>query len=297
MKVQSFISFILLFFTFGFTGCNNKQPEKSDSYQPVFSTDTSEKNTLIFGFPNFSYGETSAPFIKYLNEHLSGAKLKTKASLTYDSYIQDLTDEKFDITFISGVVAPKLENNGYTIIGKIMDDKSYTGVIFTRKDRGIKKIADLKTKRIAIVPFRMIPGTMMPLYYLYQHGLDVNNGITRTDVPSFESAIVATYLGKTDAGVCLKRNWEVYIRQHPEILTKVELKWETPPLINNALLIKKTIDSNITNQLIKALFSMPSSQEGKMALDVLGIKGFEKADKKTYDPMLEFKKKYDAVIL
>lgn len=142
----------------------------------------------------------------------------------------------------------------------------------------------------------MIPGTMMPLFYLYRHGLNVNSNIKKFNVPSFESAIIATYAGKSDAGLSMKRNWEVYVRDHPEILSRVELKWETPTLVNNALLIKNNTDKEITSQLISLLLSMHTTNEGKAALEQLDIKGFEKANSDTYSSMLDFKRRYDAVI-
>jgi phosphonate transport system substrate-binding protein len=96
--------------------------------------------------------------------------------------------------------------------------------------------------------------------------------------------------------LCLKRNWNVYVKNHPEVLEKVELKWETPPLLNNALLVKNTTDKDINSQLTRLFFSLHTNNEGKIALNELGISGFEKADSSTFKPIMEFKKKFDSVI-
>ncbi len=274
--------------------CDPKSPPPS--YQPVFASDTSGNKTLIWGFPSFSYCENAEQIVKYINKRLLHAHIVVKACVNWDEYVSYVNQHAFDISLVNGLEALDATHNGYSIFGKIMNDGEYTAVIFARKDAHIKKVSDLTGKKIAMAPSRMVPGTMMPLYYLYEHGLNVNRDITKVHVSSFESAIISTYLDKSEAGICMKRNWIVYIRDHPEILTKVELKWETPPLVNNALLVKNNTDKEITAQLMSLFFTMHTDPEGKMALNLLDISGFEKANNDTYKSTLDFKRKYDAAI-
>lgn len=219
-----------------------------------------------------------------------------KACVSFDEYLGYLNEQKFDLTLINGIQALDAIKKGYSIFGKVIDDEKYTGVIFTRKDADIKKVTDLKGKRVALFPSRTIPGVMMPMYYLYENGLNVNRDIVQVKVSSFESAIITAYVGKSEAGLCLKRSWDVYVGNHPEVLTKVAIQWETAPLINNALLVKRGLDSTVRSQLISLFLSMQNSPEGKEALNQLEFSGFEKADNSTYKPMMDFKRKYDAVI-
>ncbi len=290
--IKTFFYFLAIFITL--VACNDQ--DSTAAYKPGFAVDTSGNKTLIWGFPSFSYCENAQLLVKYLNKRLSGAHIVVKACVSYEEYLENLSKSKFDLTVINGIVALDKESKDYFIVGKIKDDSQYSGVIFTRKDADVKKVNDLKEKKISLVPHRTIPATLMTLYYLYQHGLDVNRDILRVNVASFESAIITTYVGKSEAGLCLKRNWNVYVKQHPEILKKVEVKWETPPLINNALLIKNTTDTEIAHQLSNLFFSIQTTEEGKTALSQLDISGFEKANDNTFKPMKEFKKKYDAVI-
>jgi phosphonate transport system substrate-binding protein len=286
--------FLALYIALG--ACMDKKSEKDSAYQPVFSVDTSGSQTLVWGFPSFSYCEHAELVVKYLNKRLSGAHIIVKAFSNWEEYVSYLNQNKFDMTLVNGMAALAATNKGYSIFGKIMDDSQFASIIFTRKDAAIKQISDLKGKTISLTPSRMIPGTMMPLYYLYQHGLNVNSEMKKVNVASFESAIISTYLGKSEAGVCMKRNWDVYIRDHPEVLSLVELKWETPPLVNNALLVKKTTDEKIITQLRSLFFSMHTTVEGKAALNRLDISGFEKANHDSYKPMLDFIRRYDSVI-
>jgi phosphonate transport system substrate-binding protein len=288
--------FCFLTLSAAIVACSHRNPGKESAYSPVFAFDSSDKKTLLLGFPSFSYSETAEPLIKYFNAHLSGLQIKMKACVSYDEYLYYLDHNKFDLTIINGIQALSEVDKGYSIVGKVVDNDQYKGVIFIRRNAAIETIADLRRKTIAFVPSRTIPGTMMPLYYLYQNGLDVNHDIFPLNVSSFESAIIATYLHKSEAGVCLKRSWNVYIKNHPEILEKVELKWESPPLLNNALLVRNSIDSAKKSQLLNLFFSMQNNRDGKEALDRLEFNGFEKANTDTYKPMMDFKRKYDAVI-
>jgi ABC-type phosphate/phosphonate transport system substrate-binding protein len=296
MKKLSIIKFIFCFLLFSilFYGCNHK--ESTVPYQPVFSSDTSEIKTLVWGFPSFSYCQNAELIVQFLNKHLTGAHIVVKSCVSWDEYVEHLNKNEYDLTLVNGIQALDAANKGYSITGKIMNDSQYTGVIFTRKDAGIKTAGDLKGKKIAYAPSNVIPGTMMCLYYLQQHGLNVNSDIQKVDVSSFESAIIATYVDKSDAGLSLKRSWNVYVRDHPEVLEKVEFKWETPPLVHNALLIKNNTDKKIADELLSLFFSMQTTSEGKAALKRLDVEGFEKANNETYKPMMDFKRKYDAVI-
>ena len=293
LNTRSLMGALIFLLTFA---CKPKGPADAHEYQPLFSADTLEKNTLVFGFPSFSYSKSAEKLIKYINANSTGFHVKMKACISYDEYVGLLKQKKFDVTVIGGIEALAQPDSNYTIVGKISNDEAYSSVMFSRRNAGIIKVSDLKGKKVALVPSKAL-GSMMPLYYLHNNGLDVNHDIVRVNVSSFESAIIATYLGKSDAGMCLKRNWNVYVANHPEILSKVVLNWETPPLINNALLFKKGIDSTTMSQLKALLFSISNSPDGKMALDEVGVSGFEKANRNTFTPLLEFQKRYDSVIL
>jgi ABC-type phosphate/phosphonate transport system substrate-binding protein len=277
--------------------CANNSEDKVIPYHPAFSADTLVKNQLILGFPNFSYAETAEPLIKYLNNHLPGVEVKVKCSVSWEEHIENLNRGKFDLLLVNGLVAAKATGKGYSIVGKVAGDDAYTSVVFTRKELAIKKAIDLKNKRVALVASRLIPGTMIPLYHLYKDGLDVNHDIHLVKVSSFEATIISAYRGESDAGICLKRNWNVYIKEHPEVLSKVAITWEVPALVHTALVVKSTIDSGTVSRLLNALLTIHTSSEGRGALKKLDIIGFEKADNDTYKPLLEFEKKIDSVIV
>jgi phosphonate transport system substrate-binding protein len=294
MKTYKFIKFICLSLSGLVFACSNS--DSSIAYQPAFAADTSNQTVIVMGFPNFSYSESSALLVEYLNAHLSGARIKVHACVDWQEFISFLDKGKFDIILTNGIVASQAAEKGYSIHGKITSDYPYTSLIITQKNSNINKVTDLKGKKVSLVPSSVIPATMMGEYYLYENGLDVNLNIHKESVASFEAGILSVGLGKSDAAICPKRNWNVYLKNHPEILLKAEVKWETPPLEHNAILIKNSVDKKVIAQMMDLFLSMHNAKDAKSALDKLDITGFAKADNATYKPTMDFKKKYDEVI-
>ncbi|HEV8504834.1 MAG TPA: PhnD/SsuA/transferrin family substrate-binding protein, partial [Chitinophagaceae bacterium] len=205
------------------------------NYEPTFSSDSSNKKVLIFGLPNLSsYGDCDL-LIKYLNKNLSKAQIRVLACSNADDYLDKLEKRAFDFTIINGSLVLDAEQNGYVIVGKMGDDDKYRSVIFVRKDSGINKFSDLAGKTLTTSGPNALAGTMMPLFFLQKNGVDVKRDVKRLYAPSFESTIMNVYLGRCSAGASKRAVAMDMLKQRPEIDSKLMIKWETPPLINNAL--------------------------------------------------------------
>jgi len=266
------------------------------NYEPTFSPDSSNKKVLIFGLPNLSsYGDCDL-FIKYLNKNLSKAKINVLACTNADDYLDKLKKRAFDFTIINGSLILDAEQNGYSIVGKMGDDDKYRSVIFVRKDSGINKFSDLAGKTLTTSGPNALAGTMMPLFFLQKNGVNVKRDVKRLYAPSFESTIMNVYLGRCSAGASKRAVAMDMLKQRPEIDSKLMIKWETPPLINNALFIRNGIDTATAGELTKLIFTLQDSEEGRKALIPLDVSKFEKATSETYTPLKKFLAEYNAVM-
>src|SRR6476660_1764996 len=295
--MKNFFSFLKWYFIFWWAGilslasCNGHHK----NYQPTFSPDSSNKKVLIFGLPNLSsYGDCDL-FIKYLNKNLSTAKIRVLACVNADDYLDKLKKKVFDFTIINGQLVLDAEQSGYVIVGKMGDDDKYRSVIFVRRDSAINKFSDLAGKTLTTSGPNALAGTMMPLFFLYKNGVNVKN-IKRLYAPSFESTIMNVYLGRCSAGASKRAIAMDMFIQRPEIGAKLMIKWETPPLINNALFFRKDMDTLIASELTKLIFTLQDNQEGRKALIPLDVSKFEKATSETYRPLKEFLAEYNAVM-
>jgi phosphonate transport system substrate-binding protein len=267
---------------------------RDQGYTPKFEVAGGERKVLTFGVPGQGFYETTDLLVQYLNDHLGGVTVQTVACGSVDDYQAKLRDGYFDFTIINGHQLLGAEHNGYRVVGRITDDSRT--VIFVHKDSGIHQFSDLRGRTISIPGKNTLAGAMMPLLFLYRQGVDVNGGLRRTYVPSFESAMLNVYLGHASVGTTWKPMWTMFLKERPEIASKLEARWETPPLVNAGMLFRLSIDSNLASRLAGLFFQMGKDEQGRRALQRLNISGFSPADSTSFRPMEAFLKEYEAVI-
>jgi phosphonate transport system substrate-binding protein len=273
------------------SACSGKRHQP---YQPTFETADAGRKILTLGVPGQSFYETTDLLVQYLNAHLDSVTIQTVACAGIDEYQSKLRNGYFDLTVINGPQLLGAERNGYRVVGRIADDSR--SVIFVHKDSGIHQFADIRGHTISLPGKTTLSGTMMPLMYLYRQGVDVNGGLRRLFVPSFESAMLEVYLGHASLGATWKPAWEMYLRQRPEIGSKLQVRWETPSLVNAGVLFRFSIDSGLAAKLANLFFQMGRDEQGRRALRRLNISGFEPADSSSFRPMEAFLREYEAYI-
>lgn len=274
-----------------YSACSGKRHQP---YQPTFETADAGRKVLTLGVPGQSFYETTDLLVQYLNAHLDSVTIQTVACSGIDDYQSKLRSGYFDLTVINGPQLLGAERNGYRVIGRIADDSR--SVIFVHKDSGIHQFTDIRGHTISLPGKTTLSGTMMPLMYLYHQGVDVNGGLRRQFVPSFESAMLEVYLGHASLGATWKPAWEMYLKRRPELGSKLEVRWETPALVNAGVLFRFSIDSGLARKLAGLFFQMGKDEEGRRALQRLNISGFEPADSSSFRPMEAFLREYEAYI-
>jgi phosphonate transport system substrate-binding protein len=273
------------------SACSGKRHQP---YQPTFEVAGGGRKVLTLGEPGLSFYETTDLLVQYLNDHLDSVTIQTVACTGIDDYQSKLRNGYFDLTVINGPQLLGAERNGYRVVGRIADDSRT--VIFVHKDSGIHRFADIRGHTISLPGKNTLSGTIMPLMYLYHQGVDVNGGLRRLFVPSFESAMLEVYLGHASLGATWKPEWEMYLKQRPELGRKLEVRWETPALINAGVLFRVTIDSGLAAKLEGLFFQMGKDEQGRRALQRLNITGFEPADSSSFRPMEAFLREYEEYI-
>jgi phosphonate transport system substrate-binding protein len=273
------------------TACSDRRQQR---YEPKFEAVGSGRKVLFLGVPGQSFYETTDLLVRYLNDRLDSVSIQTVACSGIEDYETRLRDGYFDLTIINGPQLLGAERNGYRVVGRIADDART--VIFVHKDSGIRQFSDVRGHTISLPGKNTLSGTMMPLLYLYRQGVDVNGGVHRAYVPSFESAMLQVYLGHASLGTAWKPAWEMYLKERPEIGSKLVVRWETPPLINAGLLFRDSMNSGVAARLAGIFFETGRDEQGRRALQRLNISGFKPADSNSFRPMEAFLREYQAVI-
>jgi phosphonate transport system substrate-binding protein len=290
VKTISLINYAWLAF-FVLTACSGKRQQ---GYSPTFEATGGNRKVLTMGVPGQSLYETTDLLVQYLNNHLDSVKIQTVACAGIDEYQEKLHNGYFDLTIINGMQLLGAERNGYRVVGRIADDTRT--IIFVHKDSGIHQFADVRGHTISLPGKTTLSGAIMPLMFLYRQGVDVNKDLHRLYVPTFEAAILDVYLGHASLGATWKPMWEMYLKQRPELGSKLEARWETPPLVNAGILLRVTIDTALAARLAGLFFRMNKDEQGRRALQRLNISGFEPADSTTFRPMEAFLREYDEKI-
>lgn len=299
MKISDVAIFFILLFTFFLSACSQ---EHSTSFTPKYSDEPplSINKVYIFGVhplhnPKHLF-EVYQPMVDYINANLHGSELRLEASRNYASFDKKLFSGYFDFALPNPYQTIIASQKGYKIFGKMADDENFRGIILVRKDSNIQKVSDLRGKKVSYPAPTALAATMMPQWFLYQHGIDVNKDITNSYVGSQESSIMNVYLKKSVAASTWPQPWETFIKERPEIAEQVIVKWETSPLVNNGLIVKEDVPQELVNQVSQIIFAMHTHKAGKKILKAMHLSHYEPADDDTYKIVREFIKNFEAQI-
>ncbi len=280
-------SFVLIFALL--MGCNDPTPPPKLQYsdQPPF-----QENIYLFGVhplhnPKRLF-EVYQPMIDFINARLQGGKLRLEASRNYAAFDKKLFDGYFDFALPNPYQTVTSLQHGYRVFGKMADDENFRGIILIRKDSKIETVADLKGKSVSYPAPTALAATIMPQWFLVQNGLNINHDITNHYVGSQESSIMNVYLGNTDAASTWPPPWLAFIKERPEIAEQVVVKWQTPPLLNNGLVVKESVPKAILDQVSQSIFNLHHSAEGQQILAAMELSQYEPATNETYSRVAEF---------
>jgi len=279
----------------------NTAPPVSKPYQPIYIADTAiKKATFVFGIYPASnpqnLHETYGPLIDYLNKKMPDVTFQMASSPSYQEFNSRLAGGYFHFAITNPYQALEAVKHGYKIYAKMGDDEKCRGLIIVKKDGPVKKLADLKNKTISFPAPTEMAATIMSLYYLHTQGLDVNHDIKKQYTVSHESSIMNVYLGKTMGAASWSLAWKRFELQNPEFASKLQVKWETPALINNACLVRSDVADELAGKVTALLLAMKNDVQGKKILDNIFISTFETASIDTYKPASDFMEKYKAAI-
>ena len=297
-KLNSICVSCLIIIVLIFTGC---EKENKTEYIPKYSKIAPfQKNIYIFGVlpvqnPKRLF-EVYQPMIDYINANIKGVELRLEASRNYPAYDKKLFAGYFHFSLPNPYQTVTSTQHGYKIFGKMGDDDNFRGIILVRKDSGIKNVEDLRNRIISYPAPTALAATMMPQWYLHTHGIDINRDITNSYVGSQESSIMNVFLGKSAAASTWPPPWYAFIKERPEVAQQVEVKWTTPPLPNNGLVVRSDVPEDVLQKVSSIIFSLHTHEKGREILKAMELSHYEKADDSTYEPVREFLKKFEAEV-
>lgn len=177
---------------------------------------------------------------------------------------------------------------GYHVIAMAGDASDFKGIFIVRKDAGIKQPADLKGKSVSYPSYTALAAAIMPQAYLHAHGVNIRRDIQNVYVGSQESSVMNVYLKQTAAGATWPPPWRLFQQDHPKEAAQLRVVWETPPLINNSVMVRDDVPAALGQQIAALLLALPQTPQGKAILGNMQTAQFHPANDASYRVVADY---------
>jgi phosphonate transport system substrate-binding protein len=236
------------------------------------------------------------PLVDNLNRQLVDAEIRLEASRDYPSYDARLFARHFHLAMPNPYEAVEAERHGYRYFARWNNDADFRGLCLVRRDGGINSVADLKGRAVAYPAPSALAATMLPQWYLKQHGLDVGKDVVTHYVGSHESAILNVLNGSTALGCTWPPPWRMFQKDRPADARQLVPLFQTETLPSVAVMARADVPHELVEKLRDLLIHLNESEEGRRIVASIGIPGFAPADHATYQPVGEFIERFSEQI-
>jgi phosphonate transport system substrate-binding protein len=295
---RSFLGFCLLFPALWLTGCGDEQRSQAPQYQS--HAQQTGPRVLIFDVHPLhnpqKLHKLYAPLMDYLSQRVPGVRFEFEASTNYANFEEKLRTRRADFALPNPYHAVLARDWGYHALAKMGDDAIFRGIFLVRKDSHIEQPTDLRGKVVSYPAPTALAAALMPQLYLQTHGLDVSKDIQNSYVGSHESSIMNVYLGKSAAGATWPPPWVTFQKEHPKEAAELKLVWQTPSLVNNAIIARNDLPPELVAKVQNVLVHMQDDAEGRAILTSIEVPHFDLADDRTYDVVQRFSTEFSAKV-
>lgn len=240
--------------------------------------------------------QTYQPLFDKLNQKLHGVRLELEASRDYAFYEEKFCRRAPEFLLANPWQTLEAIKVGYAVIAMAGDPADFKGLIFIRKDSGIKSVNNLKGKEVSYPSPTALEDCIMPQAFLHAQGLDVMHDIKNRYVGSQESSIMNVYLKQSSAGATWPPPWRSFQKDHLHEAAQLTVAWITSPLINNSVMVRDDVPATITAEIHSALLRLHESAEGRKILASMETARFPAASNKDYEPAKRFIAEFERTV-
>lgn len=239
--------------------------------------------------------EAYAPIMRYLEQKLPGSHFSVEASRDYADYEAKLAARRFHFSLPNPAQAVASFDYGYRVIAKMLPDDDFRGLFISRADDAPASPRELAGKTLCFTSATALAGTLQPLLWLHDQGVDVRS-LKISYVGSQFSSILNAWSGEYAACGSTPRFFRTWARDNPDKARALKVLWRTPSLPHNAVVARDDVPAEAASRVAKALAALakdPAVDQGQFRIDQ---QHFELADNSAYKPVIDFLRRYDAAI-
>lgn len=215
----------------------------------------------------------------YLSKHL-GMDVRITIMPTYGKVCDAFLNGEADVGFFGSFsyVLTRAKAGVEPIARPVWLDGSstYSGYIFVRKDSGIRSVADMKNKRLALVDRVTTAGYIFQLDYLKSQGIDNMEEyfLKIYFAGGHDASAWAVYTGEADVGGGKNHIYHALERKYPDFQEKMLVLARSPDVPSNGMVVRSDLDPLLKNRLKELLLGLDDSPEGRQVLKDFGAQSF-----------------------
>lgn len=164
---------------------------------------------------------------------------------------------------------------------------TYHGLLFVRRDSGIKSVQDMKGKRMAFVERATTAGYIFPVAYLREKGINNLDSFFKEYyfAGSHDAAIYAVLQGDADVGAAKNTIYNIVRQKRPSIDRELLIIAESPKVPSNGLCVRKTMPAWMKQKLKETLLNIDKDEKGREALKKYYARSFIETTLADYEPV------------
>jgi phosphonate transport system substrate-binding protein len=218
------------------------------------------------------------PLARYLSRK-TGIEIKLVILPRYGNIISNFRSAKMDGAFFgSFTYALAHEKLGVEVLARpegLDGTSTYHGMIFVRKDSGIGSVEQMEAKRFVFVDKATTAGYLLPLAYFQQHRKNYRTFLREYYFSgTHEDAIYDVLNKKADIGAAKNTVFDRLARSDKRISEELLVLAQSPEVPENALAVRKGLDSALKSRIQNELMTMESDPEGAKVLKAFGARRF-----------------------
>jgi phosphonate transport system substrate-binding protein len=230
----------------------------------------------------------------------TGVKVKPYFATNYTSLVEAMRFNQVQMGWFSASPAlSAVRRADGEVLGRVVDaggDATYKSVIIVRKDSGItldKLLACDKSLNFGIGDTQSTSGTLAPLTYLFTpRGVEPAKCFKSVRSASHQANSFAVANGVLDAATNNSVGLLFFARQSPELAQRIQVIWESPPLPESSIVVRKDLDPALKEKIRQFFLTYGTGTDEKAArqrevLKGLAYGGFRPANNSYLDPVRE----------
>ena len=271
-------------------GCQETEPE------PAPKTTKKETPLLLGLIPEqniFKQIERYEPIAGYLSKKI-GKPIELKVLTRYGNIIDNFVTLGLDGAFFgSFTYALAHEKLGIEPIARpenMVGISTYHGLIFVRKESGIKGAKEMNGKRFVFVDKATTAGYLLPLAYFKEHGINDYKIFFKETyfAGTHEDAIFDVLNNKADIGAAKNTVFSRLAAKNDRIKSELVILERSPDVPENGLAVRNGLEVVVKNKLKQALLNMQHDPVGTTVLTGFGARRFIETTDNDYESVYTY---------